>query len=721
MSETPTNRSTSAQSTPAPTTSTPRRLRYGLSTAIILLAVTASCVIAGALATRWSVRFDVTATREHTLSPRTLTLLRGLDEPVEIVIVANFASLDARATLQLHDVLEGLTRASDRLMVTEIDLGAAAGRTSFAALLERLSAAIEPHIAEHVSTLQEAIETTRGAVTTLQEISGEILARRASLSAASPEAENLNRIAAAARLLASSIEEAISGADVAMNEMIGGAQLPSVDAAAIAVASTQRALLVDLDALDGALSAVSFALTEAGEADLSGVADALPALRDEIARSADRVDRLESIQSLAAVRTIEAGAGAVIIAGDKARAVPMYALFPPSALIDSASTGAADLRFVGESLLSAAIGSLTGAQSAPIVVLVHGAAERQLDDRGRALTPDAEQAFGSLLESLHLRDMLVAEWAPATGSTRPTFSDSSGEQGRPIVWVTFPVTIRSAAGAQRMDRHASAIRGLIESGADVLLSFDTSTLPGVGEPDPMTEPLTALGISVRTGAAMLRKVNTPSGPVVDGQFVFRSAKTENPIGRAIDGLSTRLAWPCPIEAVETPGVTRWPILTIPASDIVWGEMEWLAYRSLTRTQRAMLADAPEPDEGVDLIGGPWTVAMAVERSAPGGESWTQRLVVVGANGWFTDIVTRNSTTIDGRSISINPGNAELFDASIAWLAHQDDTIGAGPAAFSTPRIPAISAGRLIALRWGIIAGMPMLALLTGVFLRLWRG
>jgi hypothetical protein len=709
----------SRDSAALPPSSAPRRLRYGLSTAIILLAVTASCVIAGALATRWSLRIDVTATREHTLAPRTLALLRALGEPVEIVITADFATLDPRATLRLRDVLDGLERATDRLTVTEIDLGGAGGRASFESLLERLATTLRPRAAEHAGALEEAIATTHTAVLGLNTISTELLLQRATLSAQSPEAQNLDRIAAATRLLAGSIGEALAGAEKALHETIGPAQLPSIDSAAVAVASMHKALLVDLDSLDRALSSVSLSMPDG--VDLGDAADTLMALRDAIARAQDAVDRLKPIQSLAAVRTIESGPGAVVIAGDRARAIPMRALFPPSSLIDSASTGAADLRFVGESLLSAAIGSLTGARSAPIVVLVHGAAERQLDDQGRALTPDADRAFGTLLESLRLRDLRIAEWAPGAGSPRPTFSGTPDAQARPVVWATFPVTVRSSAGAERMGRYAGAIEGLLESGANVLFSFDASTLPGIGEQDPMAAPLRPLGISVRTGAAMLRRQNTPGGPVVDGQFVLRSADHANPIGVAIDGLATRLAWPCPIEIAPAPGVTTWPILTIPRSETVWGELEWFAFRSLTPAQRAMLADAPKPDAGVDLIGGPWTVAMAAERSAPGGESRTQRLVVVGANGWFTDAVTRDSSTIDGRTITATPGNAELFDASVAWLAHQDDTIAAGPGSNESSRIPPMDIARLTALRWGIIAGMPLLALLIGVVLRLWRG
>ncbi len=700
-------------------TAAPRRFRYGVSTAIILLAVTASCVIASAMATRWSLRMDVTATREHTLSPRTATLLSNLSEPVEVVIAADYASLDARATLRLRDVLDGLARGSDQLTVTEIDLGAAGGRDEFGALLGRISASIEPEVARHEGVLREAIDATRSAINRLNAISTSVLEQRATLSADDPNGSNLERIAAAARLLAGSIDEALSASEAALDDSIGDSGLVSVDAAAIAVASTQKALLVDLDSLDAALSTVSMGL--AGQVDLGGAADSILALRDSIARTQDAVDRLKPIQSLAAMRTIEGGAGALVIAGEQARAVPMQAIFPPSTLIDSASTGAADLRFVGESLLSAAIGSLTGSQSAPVVVLVHGAGERQLDDEGRALTPDADRAFGSLLESLRLRDIRIAEWAPGAAMPRPTFAPGGDGSTRPVVWVTFPVSVRSSAGAERMARHASAVQGLLESGENVLFSFDASTLPAIGEPDPMATPLEGLGIRVRTGAAMLQKMNTPNGAVVDGQFVLRRADDSNPIGGAINGLATRLAWPCPIEVAENPAVTTWPILSIDDSDTAWGEMEWVAFRALSPAQRAMLADAPTPDRGVDLTDGPWTVALAAERAAPSGASSTQRIVVVGANGWFTDVITRESTNVNGRTVSVTPGNAELFDASVAWLAHQDDTIAAGPGASGTSRLPAMNPGPLAALRWAIIAGMPVLVLLTGVLLRLWRG
>jgi len=699
----------------------PRRLRYGFSTAVILLAVTASCVIAGALGTRWSARFDVTATREHTISPRTRALLNQLDQATEVVVAVDFARIDPRAALHMRDVLAGFDQASDLVEVTEIDLGSPGGRDAFRTLVDRLAGVIGARVGRHESTLREAIASVRDAENALEGFSATLLKERERLSASSSGAEGLSRIAAAARILARSAGEAIDEAESQLEERVGGSGLAGVDSARRSAGATMDALLVDLDALVDAVIAIGPALDANAGVDPNAAANTLRAVRDGVARAADKTQRLAPIQTLSAIRTIEAGSGAVVIAGERARAIPVEALFPPTALIDRATTGVADLRFVGESLLAASIGSLSGVRTAPIVVLVHGAEGLQLDDQGRPQTQDAQRAFGSLLESLHLRGVRVAEWAPATGRPRPTFAGEDGGGERPVVWATFPVQVRSAGSAQRMSQHAAAVEGLIASGESVLLSFDASTLPSVGETDPMADPLAALGIRVRTGASMLRRMNTPDGTIVDGQFVLRSANREHAIGRAIDGLAIRLAWPCPIETEAVSGVVTWPLLTQSGSAHVWGEMEWMAYRSLSPTQRAMVADTPTPDPGVDLVDGPWTLALAAERAASGSDARMQRLVVVGANGWFTDVVARDSTTVDGRTVLKNPGNAELFDAAVSWLAHQDDLIGSGPGAFETPRIPSMSPGRLTALRWGLIVGLPTLVLLIGGAVRLLRG
>ncbi len=62
---------------------TSRRGRYGTNTAIMIVAAVSIAALANFLAFENPKRFDVTATKQFSLAPRTVDLLKGLDEDVE--------------------------------------------------------------------------------------------------------------------------------------------------------------------------------------------------------------------------------------------------------------------------------------------------------------------------------------------------------------------------------------------------------------------------------------------------------------------------------------------------------------------------------------------------------------------------------------------------------------------------------------------------------------
>jgi hypothetical protein len=98
------------------------------------------------------------------------------------------------------------------------------------------------------------------------------------------------------------------------------------------------------------------------------------------------------------------------------------------------------------------------------------------------------------------------------------------------------------------------------------------------------------------------------------------------------------------------------------------------------------------------------------------------MVVMGCYGWFLDAVTRQTAGIvDGRAVLNSPGNLEMFEAAVFWLAGQDDMIMRSAEAEAVPLIPALTEGQEKSLQWALIAGMPALVLLIGGAWRLLRG
>jgi hypothetical protein len=213
-----------------------------------------------------------------------------------------------------------------------------------------------------------------------------------------------------------------------------------------------------------------------------------------------------------------------------------------------------------------------------------------------------------------------------------------------------------------------------------------------------------------------------AGRAVATDFFLINANTDDPIGKAINGLKTHIFWPVPIRMGATPsGTTVTPILTIPNDGNTWAESEWLGYARIPASDRPRIIDPPAPDSPRDDTKGPWPVAVALENQSQPGTPH-QRLVVVGGNGWFLDAVTQQAVgVVDGRPVLDSPGNMELFEASIFWLAGQDDLIARSAEVQSVPLIPPLSGAQLTAIRWSLIAGLPLLVLLVGASWRLVRG
>ncbi|MEC9374262.1 MAG: hypothetical protein VYC34_10480, partial [Planctomycetota bacterium] len=451
---------------------------------------------------------------------------------------------------------------------------------------------------------------------------------------------------------------------------------------------------------------------------LRGAAQASAAVRDEAATGMDELSRLQTPDAVLVARVIERGPAAVVVSPSGATAVRFESLFPSRQVIEAAGGTTADLGFVGEELLATSIASLNNPVN-PIVAFVHAQPGRLLDRAGRPAADDVARLFGALLDRLRLRGVSAVEWPVAIEDQPSALFELDPTGARPVVWVTLGVAATTAEGAGRMGRLANAVNQLVGDGESVLLSIEPSTLPAVGESDPMTEAAALLGMNIRSGRVVLERFSRPSGAVVSpGQTIVPRAGA-HPVANAIEGLSTLVPWPVPIELTEVEGVETWEILSIEDSADRWAESQWLEFKALPAAQRGMVTDPPSPNPSRDDVDGPWIVAAVAERAVEGRDQ-PQRFAAVGSNGWFFDEFTQQTTVIDGRTVAVVPGNAELFEALVSWLAGQDDLIAPSPRVRDVSRIAALSGAQMAAIRWMLIAGAPLLILLTGAAVRLIR-
>ena len=107
---------------PAPRTASSRRSRYALNSIVTAVAATAACAFLLLIASRLSVQITALSTREHVLAERTRRMIEGLDADYQVIIAANFESIDPEGARRTLDVLDSFYRASDRIHVSVLDI-----------------------------------------------------------------------------------------------------------------------------------------------------------------------------------------------------------------------------------------------------------------------------------------------------------------------------------------------------------------------------------------------------------------------------------------------------------------------------------------------------------------------------------------------------------------------------------------------------------------------
>ncbi len=726
--------------------STIRRTRYALRTAILLAAVLASCLIAGTLGSRYHARWDVTATRRHTLAPRTLAALAALRRGRTIVVSADMSRLDRSSASRISDLLGEFARRSSLVRVAWIDTSSPSGRADFASLIASLAQSDSQTIEEQRRALGEIAVATGELSTGMEAVSQRMKALASAIGAESAAGQELERQAGAVRTLPGRLAPAVAAVSAAAEHRIGGALLPAVDVAS----DSARGPLGEIT------QAMRLIVEYAHKFDASPSADAARALAAEAqgrldlaARLADALSRLKPTDPLTVARVLEAGDAVLVTGAQGTLAIDFQSLFPTALVAGAGQPGAMDQAFAGEQLIATALMALDETRS-PILVFVHAEDRTILDERGSGAPSGIGRAvFGGLFERMRLARVAPAEWAIAKSPVRPDLRELNPAGDRPVVWLILaPPSLlgtdaRQSANAALAERNAritamaNAVRSLAQDGENLLMCLDSSDLPAVGEPDPMLAAPALFGITADTAHPLLRRESLPAGQVTyTYQFTHR-AGSDHPIGRAIDGLALAIPWASPLTLPESPGpdLRVWPILRASQNDAIWGESQWMNLRALEARGRVdaldppALVDPPKPDEGRDLTrppAGGWVIAAAAERtrsgSAPSGQATgPQRLLVVASPSWLHDYYTRRTESIGGRRSVRFPGNTELFEAGVHWLAGRDELIATGPQSGEVPRIAPIEPGALVALRWAVIAVPALATLILGALLRVLRG
>jgi hypothetical protein len=726
------------------------RARVWVLTVVSMFAAGLAVLFANVLAQQAGRRWDVSASGDQSLSPRTLQVLGLLKQPYKIVVAADRASLDPRARQAADDVLAEFVHTTPMLQRVQIDTGSVAGQAEYASLIQGLAQRDQGVLQAQGGAISAAAdEADKLAAWMTESLSPDLLRVREVSPGGGPVNESnrsyLQSTAAGVRILARDLVNAGVNARAALKADVSGVPVPD----------TARGAKLLVDALTPAVEQLGTLAKElkryagkegAGEPGERAklIVPGIEKWRDTSAVTLDSLKRLKRPDLSRINDVLRLGQAALVIGPPEVgiNAMDLQTLFS-ARTVDGAGSGndaVVDLRKRSEDLIATSLALLLSPQR-PIVVIVQASGRRLFD-----ISPIPY--FEHLAQRTSERGIDLIEWACAIDPAPPRLAELNPLNARPVVYVTLSPDSssegdKSGAGAgpggklsgvQQAAKLGEVLRILADQGANLLVNLNPSVLPTYNEVDPIADILGRWGLAADTGRPLMSEQMTTKGRTVTMDYALLPQLTPtspNPIPSAISGLPTVFQWAVPILRKYDPVLRikdTVDLYTVPASDLTWAESQWLRVWQTPPEQRAYLQELPKFESGRDLQRPPstgvvpmdrWSVAAAAEKQDTSGR--TQRLVVVGSNSWFTDGITQQRQEVAGRSVSLYPGNAELFESAVMWLAGRDELIAQSPMAKQVSLIGPIESSKLFWIRAAAILGLPAMILALGGLVRLVRG
>ncbi|MBL4808990.1 MAG: hypothetical protein JKY43_02905 [Phycisphaerales bacterium] len=680
-----------------------------------------AAIFAGVLTNEHTIRIDVTSTSAHKLSPRAKSMVNALPGRTRIVLALNQTQTDRLALDLVSDVLDTYARASDSLTSQIIDLATPDGTNQINTLIAQLREREAGAIARNSSTLSDVSAAINTSAEALNNASADLETIRhaidASTSAAATNRAFFGQRAALVRIGAQDLTAIAS-------------TLNTNHIQAIALINTQMGQLEDLQ-----LQLSNFAkapeISPAARAISKTLETKLDTIIDNLAIAADKLTRLTPIDADRVATALATGEALLVIGPPEIgiAAVELDALLPSAqALQDAGISPAGVIGPRAQELIATALGQLV-IQSHPIVVFVHAAGKGELLGGSNLLSKSVDRFRQRGIDSV--------EWAALHQTDQPSLSSIDPLRQRPVVYVFLAADSATGGGdtgitgARRATALAQIAEQLINNGQSVLISMNPSIFGSFGDTDPLVKALDPFGIVPDPTLTLLTSRLQASKRTADPATIFVPAvgtdptnqptnqPTTHPIGQAISGLSTVLPWSVPITLDPRVGVETRPIISIPGSQNLWAERDWIKLWSTPGQSRQYLNDQPVFDDSKDLRRDRWILAAGAQKEL--GNS-TQRIVVVGSNSWIYDAVTfSQSQLVDGRITTAFPGNLTMLQSSIAWLAGLDDLIAPGIQSRPIATIRPLTDPQLSTYRWILLAGVPGLILVLAAGSRITFG
>lgn len=707
-----------------PETQASRRIKYGLNVAVAAVAAVALVVLLNWVAYRQYVRFDLTATRKYSLSEQTEKVLRNLEGDHRVVTLFRVAGPRLE---YVRDLIGDYAGYGSSLRVEHIDpdLEIAKRDAFLGSLLDRYQEKLQPTV-DAVAKGREALTAASQAMAAMVEPLRE--------AAANPDLtdpqykEFLASLQTVFMRQAEEVEAAQQGIEEALAQ-----PLPEYPA----TLDRLRTQLQQIDEQIYAVVAERFTRSRGRQGVPSAVQDRLLGLADEVGRA--RTELQATVTALRDVAPVEeytelveslsAATGgikdAVIVVGpQQVRVIDVAEMFrePDPSAAGGAAAGAAEpeMQFVGEERLTGALLAMSIEKPAMVVFVAQGQQPALGDGTMRG-------QYDHVASRLRAANFRVEQWQPGggmrmgpmgpmpAGNTEPPVAD----EGQKTIWVLTPTPVNPQDPMSMMQAGsakgpvADALRAGLEKGDAALVMLASDTSAAFQAEDPIVNLLDGYGIKPQLDRVIFREVQVAERGQTqpDMRFAITRWGDALPVTAALGGMPALFMLPTPIVVSQPEGVQSWPLVKL-SGDRLWAETGFgmmsdpreLKYDPAEAVTEPVVAAAAQKGDARVIV----TTAGGMPMLGPRAPNWaSDGLTLVSALG------AAGEQLVEAYGAAY-PANAELFVNSVYWLAGLDQLIAASPRSQDIRRIGDISEAGAAGLRWGLLAGVPLVIATVGV-------
>ena len=704
-----------------------RRLVYGLNVGvtIVLAIVVAGFAIWAAAA--FGGRVDLTRAGLNSLSPRTVQLLRGLDEDITITGLYSTALKEIRPHAEKHknrvsDLLD-LYETAARGKVSTHMIDPSENPATVTALLTRLTE--KPAYKDEATPHAEVLKDFPALQTRIVELMQSELAELEQLRAANPRTAEIRELGTVERFFRKVIQDAqATQTDI---KSLQTAEIPrygqAVSLAADYLRQT-RNVLEDVQSWMTASGVNLPGIAPQTKSHFEGAAGRYQEVMAEVQALTEKTKDLEEVKLEEVYDKLKRGETVLVETENEALVLTQDEVWPWRTDRNAPTPADGDPRdFAGEQAISSAILKMTQKeQTAVLFVRFGGQPLLRGDVSPQNPMQMSDAPYQALNDLLGKENFITQEWDVQTQPEAPVIEDAAR-----VIYVVLPPEVPPQQNPMRpspvprmsAEQKQSIFDAVEQSGMAIFLA-------GWAPPSsPFMPPekyafndylKNDWGIEVKDTHVALEFTPNPQrdGLWFPANRMLITSKvfqyTDHPIGEPLRGLPAAFQAVAPLQLLgseEKPaGVTIEPIVELEDSEDVW------AITDLNRINEDLKQNQGTQRYEEDI---PPPFPLAVAATSEQGD----KLVVFASDRFATDSVTNMSQLVmlGGalRLAKLYPGNTDLFINALHWLTGNADRIAVGPQRGDVPRLEKLKNDATLTFTRVFLVGIwPAVALLVGV-------